>query len=270
MTVLTSERPLAPERDRVAQARAILARAEERTGTSRWIRPVRSSSAEADQVAITSEVAHPQALAQSLPVDAELARLLPSGALDRGATVVVAGSTSLVLALLVEASRAGSWVAVVGLPAIGVLAAHQLGLDLERVVLVPAPGPDGPLVVAALLDGVDAVVVGPQVALADGDRRRLSARARERSAVLLPTTPWPGANVVLTAEASHWEGLGRGSGRLHTRQLSVQRQGRGSAARGWRGEVTLPSAPLSWRDEVSTRPDVRVVPTTVEESRRAG
>jgi len=98
--------------------------------------------------------------------------------------------------------------------------------------------------VAALLDGVDAVVVGPQVALSDADRRRLSARARERSAVLLATTPWPGAAVVLTAGASRWEGLGRGDGRLRSRRLSVRRGGRGSAAQSWQTEVVLPAQPL--------------------------
>ena len=87
------------------------------------------------------------------------------------------GSTSLVLGLLAHASRHGGWVAVVGLPSVGLLAAHQIGLVLDRLVLVPDPGPDAPRVLAALVDGVDAVVAG-DVALLDSDRRRLSARAR--------------------------------------------------------------------------------------------
>ncbi|NTW41003.1 MAG: hypothetical protein HGA44_14190, partial [Cellulomonadaceae bacterium] len=210
MTVLA-----APEQvgsvDRAALARSILARAEERTGTSRWVRPVALPTLAAEvgdtslggvaglsgAAARSAAEPEPAAAEQSLPVDARLADLLPSRGLDRGTTVVVAGSTSLVLGLLVEASRGGSWVAVVGLPAVGVLAAAQMGLDLDRVVLVPDPGPDGPQVVAALLDGMDVVVVGPRATLLDGDRRRLSARARERSSVLVPTTTWTGANVVL-------------------------------------------------------------------------
>jgi len=159
--------------------------------------------------------------------------------LDRGATLTVAGSTSLLLALLAEASATGSWVAMVGLPGVGVLAAAQLGLALERVVLVPDPGPDGPRVLAALLDGMDAVVVG-EVALTDSDRRRLSARARERSAVLLSTTPWPGASVAIHATVSRWGGVGRGDGRLRDGMLAVSRFGRGAAARGWSGEVVIP------------------------------
>ena len=248
--------------ERAARARAVLARAEERTGASRWVRPAAPPAVPAtpagvcvvvpqpaptpDPSTAATHVVEPAAEARVLPVRAAVAGLLPSGGLDRGSTVVVAGSTSLVLELLVEVSRSGGWVALVGLPTVGVLAAHQRGLDLDRTILVPAPGADGPTVVAALLDGVDVVVVGPGAALGPADQRRLTARARERSAVLLPTAPWPGAHVVLTAEASRWEGLGRGDGRLRSRRLLVRRTGRGVSAREHRAEVGLPEAPPAW------------------------
>lgn len=234
---------------RAAMARAVLAKAEERTGATRWVRPTPLTSPITPVVPGSPDEApptvsdpvlpvEPAAAELVLPVAAGLTRLLPSGGLDRGSTVVLDGSTALVLALLAEASRSGSWVGIVGLPRVGVLAAHQQGLDLEKVVLVPVPGPDGPTVVAALLDGVDVVVVG-DVALSDADRRRLSARARERGAVLLSTTPWPGARVVLTVTESCWDGIGQGHGRLRERRLIVRGGGRGSAARGWRAEVSL-------------------------------
>jgi hypothetical protein len=231
-------------------ARAVLAKAEERTGATRWVRPtplspiipiipINPGSPDEVPPTVSDPVpVEPAAAELVLPVAAGLTRLLPSGGLDRGSTVVLDGSTALVLALLAEASRSGSWVGIVGLPRVGVLAAHQLGLDLQKVVLVPTPGPDGPTVVAALLDGVDVVVVG-DVGLADADRRRLSARARERGAVLLSTTPWTGARVVLTVTESCWDGIGQGHGRLRERRLIVRGGGRGSAARGWRAEVSL-------------------------------
>ncbi|MCB2175068.1 MAG: hypothetical protein KQH57_04630 [Actinomycetales bacterium] len=215
--------------DRAAVARAVLARAEERTGTAR--RPW------GDRGDVVRGPVRDHGV-RSLPVDPTLDALLPSG-LERGTTLTVAGSTSLLLAMLARASADGAWVAVVGLPAVGLLAAHQLGLSLERLVLVPDAGPDGPRVLAAMVDGVDAVVVG-DVALTDVDRRKLSARARERSAVLLSTGPWPGASVVLTAQGSRWSGVGRGEGRLRTRVLTVAREGRGAAGRGWHGQVPLP------------------------------
>lgn len=273
---------------RAAMARAVLAKAEERTGATRWVRPtplpltpVAPGSPDEVPPTVSDPVlpVEPAAAELVLPVAAGLTRLLPSGGLDRGSTVVLDGSTALVLALLAEASRSGSWVGIVGLPRVGVLAAHQLGLDLEKVVLVPAPGPDGPVVVAALLDGVDVVVVG-DVALSDADRRRLSARARERGAVLLSTTPWPGARVVLTVTESRWDGIGLGHGRLRERRLIVRGGGRGSAARGWRAEVSLAvgrSGAAGWVGQVDpvgahhgdSRADV-VRPLRPWEDRRAG
>ena len=265
--------------ERVAFARAALARAEQRTGTSPWVRTPSAewpagtradgpaggatvTDIDADAMARSAAGARsapldPGSHARLLPVHDSLAGLLPTGGLERGATLVVGGSTSLVLALLAEASRAGGWAAFVGLPRVGVLAAHELGLDLDRVVLVPAPGPDGPTVVAALLDGVDVVVVG-DVALTEADRRRLSARARERDAVLVSTMPWPGSQVTLTAEVARWEGLGRGDGRLRARRLMVRGGGRGAAARGWTTEVVVPPSaapvPVPERGAVLTGP----------------
>ncbi|MBB2922137.1 hypothetical protein [Cellulomonas cellasea] len=175
----------------------------------------------------------------ALPVPAELTTLLPDG-LRRGGTVTVLGSTSLLLALLASACAGGAWAALVGQPTAGLLAAAEAGVALDRLAVVPAPGLDAPTVVAALLDGVDVVLVGPEAALTDSDRRRLAARARERGSVLLTSTPWPGANVVLTAEQGRWSGVGTGDGRLRTHELRVVRTGRGSAAVRTSVDVALP------------------------------
>ncbi|HYH28912.1 MAG TPA: hypothetical protein VD903_00885 [Pseudonocardia sp.] len=178
-----------------------------------------------------------------LPVAGPLAGLLPAGGLRRGSTVAVCGSTSLLLAVLAEASRAGSWCALVGLPDLGVQAAAEAGLDLARTALVPRPGPRPAAVVAALVDGVDVVVLDntlPGVRWPAGDRQRLGARVRQRGAVLVPVTEtpgaWPGAEVELRAEGSAWAGLGGdGAGRLRSRRVRVR-----SAARGRPGEREVP------------------------------
>src|SRR5438552_1648958 len=65
-----------------------------------------------------------------LPVAEGLAELLPRGGLRRGSVTVVAGSYALALALVVEASSTGSWVAVLGIGDLGILAGHELGLAL--------------------------------------------------------------------------------------------------------------------------------------------
>jgi len=177
---------------------------------------------------------------QAWPVHPDLAALLPGGALRGGMLLAVQGSTSLLLALLAGASRAGAWTAFVGAPAVGMLAAADAGVDLGRTVLVPRPGPDAPVVVAALLDGMDAVVVGPQTALLDGDRRRLAARARERGTLLVSQTAWRGAHLTLDARGGTWSGADRGAGWLRRRTLNVLRTGRGAAARPVEIEVEVP------------------------------
>src|SRR4029453_14259220 len=66
-----------------------------------------------------------------LPVVPVLQPLLPGHGLRRGTTVAVAGSAALALALVAGASAAGSWVAAVGLPDLGIVAAAEAGVALE-------------------------------------------------------------------------------------------------------------------------------------------
>jgi hypothetical protein len=247
-----SEAMVATREERAALARATLARAELMTGARSLRRPAsevpvpavpvpgmpapRSRAGDGAPVRRTSLVTSER---PSLPVPGALSALLPDG-LRRGSTVAVLGSTSLVLALLAEACGGGAWAAVVGQPTVGLLAAAQAGVVLERLAVVPRPGIEAPTVVAALLDGVDVVLVGPEAALTDGDRRRLVSRARERGSVLLASGTWPGADVVLTAERGRWSGVGAGDGRLRTCELRVTRTGRGSAGVRQSVELTLP------------------------------
>jgi hypothetical protein len=147
------------------------------------------------------------------------------------------GATSVLLALLAAASAAGSWCAVVGMPALGLAAAAELGVALERLVLVPEPGPDWPAVVAALLDGIDVVAVAPPGPVSAALGSRLAARARQRGSVLVPYGQWSGADIVLRTPGGGWRGLGGGWGRLARRGLVISRRGRGAAAHP--REVTL-------------------------------
>ena len=202
------------------------------------------------EVAELLERARPLALAGSraLPVAAAFAPLLPGG-LTRGGTVALPGGpgcTSLLLALLSEASASGSWCAVVGMPGLGAEAAAAAGVDLGRLALVPEPGDRWPTVVSALLDGVDLVVIG-LVALGPprprpADARRLSTRARHHSSVLVPVGGgWPEApDLSLTVTAASWEGLGRGHGHLRRRRVEVEATGRRGAGRPRRASLWLP------------------------------
>jgi hypothetical protein len=180
-----------------------------------------------------------------------LADLLPLHGLRRGSTVVVRGSTTVLLALLAEATAGGSWAAVVGMPDLGLVAAAELGVAVSRLALVPNPGTNFADVVAALLDGIDLVAVAPGAVPTNRRAhtarsnttlaRRLSARARHRKSVLLAFGDWPGADLELTCTRSRWSGLGRGHGHIKSRETTVTVHGRGIASRPTTHRLALPA-----------------------------
>jgi hypothetical protein len=200
-----------------------------------------------------SERVRPTDLARDrrLPVLPAFDALLGGTGLRRGATVAVAaepgvtGATSLALALAAGASQAGSWVAAVGLGSLGLVAAAELGVALERLVLVADPGRERggwASVVAALVDGFDIVLVAAD-GHSKGGTRRLAARVRERGAVLVSVggdLPGERSPVRLTVASASWRGLGDGWGHLQGRQVAVEATGRGAATRPRRADLWLP------------------------------
>lgn len=192
---------------------------------------------------------------QRLPVLEALEPLIPGGGLRRGSTLAVDGpaATSLALAAAAAASADGAWVAAVGFPSLGLLAAAELGIALERFVLVAAPdteiGPDNEetawaSALAALVDAFEVVLVQATHRVRARDGRRLTARTRERGAVLVQvgSRGWPeGADVSLEVTDARWEGLADGHGHLQSRRVTVVGGGRREAARPRRSELWLPS-----------------------------
>jgi hypothetical protein len=148
------------------------------------------------------------------------------------------------LALLAGPSQAGLWCAAVGLPSLGLVAAAEVGVALERFPLVARPGDEWPAVVAALLEAVDVVLVCLPRHVRTGDARRLVARARDRGAVLVTTgaSTALAADVRLSVAGALWEGLGQGHGRLRARRIDVVATGRGAASRERRASLWLPAA----------------------------
>jgi len=176
-----------------------------------------------------------------LPVRADIADMLPLGGLSRGSTVAVHGSVALVMALLAEATARGAWAAVVGAPDWGFVAAAELGVALERLAVIPAPGEHLASVIAALIDGMDLVVVGNPEALDASRVRRVMARARQRGTVLLSHGAWPKVDLELRYLSGRWHGMGAGHGYLRRRDMVVEVRGRGAAARSRRVRVVLPT-----------------------------
>jgi hypothetical protein len=157
--------------------------------------------------------------------------LLPRGGLARGSVVAVAEFGLLCLALAAGASADGAWCAIAGVPEVGVLAAVGLGLDADRTLVVPDPGPSWPQVVASLLDGCELVLLRPPSRAPAAVQRRLEATIRRAGGVLLVAGDWPGAQLCLRVGRRQWTGLGDGHGRLRACRAEVTADGRGEAAR---------------------------------------
>jgi len=156
-----------------------------------------------------------------LPTHPLIAALLPEGGLRPGETYAVSDSASLLLALLAPVSRAGSWCAAVGMPTLGTEAAESAGIALERLVLVPDPGPRWLAVTAAIAEVMPIVALRPPGRVADADVARLSARLRDRGAVLLVQGAWPQAQAMLSLHDPAWTGVGNGHGCLTQREATV-------------------------------------------------
>lgn len=187
-----------------------------------------------------------------------LASLLGPG-LRCGASYLVEGSVSLCLAMAAGASQDGGWCAVVGMPGLGMQAAAGLGIDLDRLAVVPDPGDAWPDVVATLADAVDVIVLSPQPAVRDSDVRRLAARLRQRGCTLLVHgRRWSGVEARLTVTDSHWLGAHPdGRGYLSARHALVTVSGKGAplTERLW---LPAPDGGVRPADEVAA-PALRAV-----------
>lgn len=176
-----------------------------------------------------------------VPVPAPLASLFPDGGLRPGSTYSVTGSTSLLLALLSEASKAGSWCAVLGLPDLGGAAAAAYGIDLQHLILIPEPGERWMSAASAVAEVVPIVAIHPHRRPHDAEVARLSARLRDRGGVLLIAGDWPQADASLRLTDSSWSGIGDGHGILRSRTVTVIADAK-RTPRPRRVTVQLPSA----------------------------
>jgi hypothetical protein len=198
-------------------------------------------------LAAAAERVRPVTLARErlVPVLPELSPLLPNGALQRGTILALNGyaACSLALASVAAASAAGSWVGMVGLPSLGLAAAAEMGVALERLLLVAQPPPrEWAMVMATLIDGVDVVVVRLASSVRAGDARRIQARVRQREGVLVVVGgagPLE-ADIRWTTKVEGWVGLSDGAGHLQGRRVLVEAGGRRAAARARRVALWLP------------------------------
>lgn len=190
-----------------------------------------------------------------LPTPDPLRPLLPAGALRKGAATAVQGSQQLALSLLSDVSTSGAWCGAIGFSAFGFEAAAQLGLALDRFVLVPRPGKHALGIAGMLSEVFSALVLQLPHQPSPGEVERLAARLREHGTALVVTGPWPRCDASLRVTETQWSGLGSGHGLLEVQDLTVQSLDR----RGQRSHrVRFSSGRLA---AAPAAPRLRVVPS---------
>lgn len=169
---------------------------------------------------------------RSVPVDEVLAGLLPEAGLRRGHVVGCVGPAAMSLALVVAARAivAGSWLAIVGVPTLGVEAAAELGVPLSRLVSIDAGGSPAEWAdrVAAAADGFEIVLTCPPPG-AERLVRKIRQRLQARGVVLLAVferSPSLSCDMEFTTSEVWWSGIGYGHGGLRGRQVTIRLAGR--------------------------------------------
>ena len=179
-----------------------------------------------------------------LPVAAPFVPLFAEGGLVRGRTLTCSGDAALTtaLALSATATQLGSWLAVVGVPHLGVGAAVEAGVALERIVLAQPPltSREWVATVAALVEGFALLIVAPPSSLSEHDARRLQSRIAARQSVLivlqLPAPLTPNATRIfhadldVHADTADWSGIERGGTHITQRTVRVRVSGRRCAS----------------------------------------
>ncbi len=170
-----------------------------------------------------------------IPVPSALASILPEGGLQVGTTYSLSPSPGLIGALLAGASATGVWCAAVGMPTLGVEALAGHGVELNRLLLVPGPGPRWLSVVSALSEVIPLIAIRPSAPVREAEMSRLSARLRDRGCTLLiisgglagsngpagSADPWPLSEGSIRVHDPHWRGLGAGWGALEECEVTV-------------------------------------------------
>lgn len=167
---------------------------------------------------------------RTIQVDEPLGSMLPDGGLQRGRIVGCGGpaAVSLAGAIVAGAARAGSWVLLLGAPAVGLESLAELGAPLHRVVSVdtearPASWAER---LAAAVDGFELILTVPPRG-ADRVERKVRQRVQARGAIVLAVGGASlGSDLTFTTGSPRWAGIGHGHGRLVARQVDVELGGR--------------------------------------------
>ena len=190
--------------------------------------------------ALTTGLVRPatQGEAESIPVAEHLCALFDGRGLVRGRIVWCAGDAAMSLGLQVvaRATQEGSWLAVIGLDDLGLQAAFEHGVALDRTVVVgPTRTPrEWTSAVGAAVEGFAVVLLGVPRGVTAGDAQRLATRIQARRAVAVcvdcsrtsKVASVFSPDVVVHTATTEWHGIEHGAGHVRCRDLEVEVSGR--------------------------------------------
>ena len=143
---------------------------------------------------------------------------------------------SLGLQVVARATQEGSWLAVIGLDDLGLQAAFEHGVALDRTVVVgPMRTPrEWTSAVGAAVEGFALVLLGVPRGVTAGDAQRLAMRIQARRAVAVCVDPSRiskvasvfSPDVVVHTATFEWHGIEHGAGHVRCRDLEVEVSGR--------------------------------------------
>ena len=175
---------------------------------------------------------------ETLEVVDDVRAVLPDRGLVRGRIVSCRGdaAVSLALRLVSRATRDGSWLAAVGVDHLGVVAAREHGVALERLVVV-SPGDatsDWVSAVGIAVEGFGVLLLCVPKGLSSRDAQRITTRIHSRRVVVVCVEPASRADgqhvfvpdVVLQTTTTAWHGIGEGAGHVRSREVCVEVSGR--------------------------------------------
>ena len=178
-----------------------------------------------------------------LPVVGHAAELFSEGGLVRGRVLSCRGmaATSASLDLVAAAVAAGSWMAVIDVPTLGLDAASELGVPLERIVAIDTALGEKTTeanraeraarwadVVAAAADGFEVMLTRVPAEVTASTVRKVATRLQQRGVVMLVLGD-PGPLVcdgVIDTTEQVWSGVGAGWGHLQQRTVDMSASGR--------------------------------------------
>lgn len=175
---------------------------------------------------------------ETLDVSDHLRTMLPDRGLVRGRIVSCSGDAAMSLALHVvsQATQNGSWLAAVGVDHLGLVAAHEQRVALERLVVVnPGVGVDAWVsAVGIAIEGFGVVLLSVPQRLAARDATRIMNRIQARRVVAVCVDP-PGRlgsgrglvpDIELRTTTIAWHGIDEGAGHVRSREMVVEVSGR--------------------------------------------